>query len=842
MKNIVGLMVSVSLVLLGCGGGGGTADGSGTPTGSGGSAAGIVGSGSSTPDSAGGAAASVGGAATSVGGATASAASSPANGSSMPASSQTVADTSAASNMVAVKGTVMDGYLKKATVFLDLNDNGTYDTGEPTALTDEIGAYTFNAASADIAAHAVIAVATPGVTVDMDSPTSTVSSKYTLTSPPGKNSVISPITTLVAAKINAGMTAAAAEAAVKGDLGLPTIDVYKNYIDAKKTEASYQQLHNLAAATAELLKYVEGTSGSNSSMSQKLWQTSNRFQSTVGVQTATIKSASNASTAISIAQTSISATIGGSSSSSGGGSDNAVISSAPPALAPVSPVLVMPTVGPTTMTTQSLTMTYLDVKKTDTIASTNASTLTKTSKLIQKTQEFANYITTSIFKTAIAQSAGSNYPKVTIPLVMTVSSRKLVSGALEKFNPVFKSYEKDSAGAAVEREVKCDFSTVEIDINAVYSLNRNNNDTLIVLSVPVSVMSNCSLNYGTKSYVVLESGKAYDVTEGLGGVANSMYMSAYFIGVIQANDPLVNKSNYPLIYSPTMMGSNLIRSIEVDASGKLVITDLTSVNAPLNTMSSTNTLPPFVFDGKNLVGLSASSQGGLPKASYLVYQKGSTALRTFELPSTSFSFQSFFTSSGDIIFYNVNDSQASFQKLDLTKLTVTPYTYSGVNAWCDYTRWIPGGQDTTGKPCGFQNITSSYGDWLMDNTGRVWNYVNGERKYILGYPNLKNVPSDQSSIQPYSKIIGKYAYAANKTKYVRYDMEKNTGVNFDLSTSNYIINSYQMFADFALVDVVDKSTADRKYIELNFTSGQIIPKNTINTGNRSIQYFLPLNN
>lgn len=823
MKNIVVLMVAASLALLGCGGGGGSGDSSGTPAGTSGSAAAIGGggSGSSTPDSS-GAAVSVGGTSAPV------------------------------SNLVAVKGTVMDGYLKKATVFLDLNDNGTYDAGEPTALTDEIGAYSFNASPADITAHAVIAVATPGVTVDMDSPTSTVSSKYTLTSPPGRNSVISPITTLVAAKINTGMTAAAAEAAVKGDLGLPTIDVYKNYIDAKKTEASYQQLHNLAAATAELLKYVEGTSGTNSSMSQKLWQTSNRFQSTVGVQTATIKAASNASTASSIAQTSISASIGGSSSSSGGGSSNAVISSAPSTPAPVSPGLVMPvmpTVGTTAMTTQSLTMTYLDVKKTDTIASTNAITLTTTSKLIQKTQEFVNFLTNSIFKTATAQSAGSSYPKVTIPTVMTVSSRKLVSGALVKFNPVFKSYEKDSTGAAVEREVKCDFSTVEIDINAVYSLNRNNNDTLIVLSVPVSVMSNCSLNYGTKSYVVLESGKAYDVTEGLGGVANSMYMSAYLIGVVQANDPLVNKSNYPLIYSP--MGTNLIRSIEVDASGKLVITDLTSVNAPISTMSmSSNTLPSFVFDGKNLVGLSASSQGGLAKASYLVYQKGSTALRTFELPSTSFSFQYFFTSSGDIIFYDANNSQASFQKLDLSKLTVTPYTYSGVNAWCDYTRWSPGiafdgstgGQDTTGKPCGFQNITSSYGDWLMDNTGRIWNYVNGERKYILGYPNLKNVSSDQLSIKPYSKIIGKYAYAANNDIYVRYDMENNVGVNFDLSSSNYIIKGYQMFADFALVDVVDKSNSDRKYIELNFTSGKIIPKNTINTGNRSIQYFLPLNN
>ena len=35
---------------------------------------------------------------------------------------------------VAVAGTVMDGYLKNARVFLDLNDNGVYDSGIPPNL------------------------------------------------------------------------------------------------------------------------------------------------------------------------------------------------------------------------------------------------------------------------------------------------------------------------------------------------------------------------------------------------------------------------------------------------------------------------------------------------------------------------------------------------------------------------------------------------------------------------------------------------------------------------------------------------------------------------------------
>jgi len=216
---------------------------------------------------------------------------------------------------VTVSGIVMDGYLKDATVFLDLNDNGVYDSGEPTALTDASGAYSFNAASADISAHAVIAIATPGVTVDMDNPLAPITSRYTLTSPVGKNTVISPITTLVAAKINSGLSVAAAEAAVKTDLGMTSIDVYKNYIDAKKTDTTYQQLHNLAAATAKVLMNVESTTIGAPDLTQKLTQLSTKFLIMVGNQVSAIKSARDAGSAVSIVSDEIPKSGGGGSSS-----------------------------------------------------------------------------------------------------------------------------------------------------------------------------------------------------------------------------------------------------------------------------------------------------------------------------------------------------------------------------------------------------------------------------------------------------------------------------------------------------------------------------------------------
>jgi hypothetical protein len=137
----------------------------------------------------------------------------------------------------------------------------------------------------------------------MDNPSAPITSKYTLTSPVGKNTVISPITTLVAAKINSGLSMTAAEAATKTDLGMTSIDVYKNYIDAKKTDTTYQQLHNLAAATAEVLKNVESTGAGTAiqTLAQKLNQLSAKFPNMVGSQLASIKSASDAGSASSIA-------------------------------------------------------------------------------------------------------------------------------------------------------------------------------------------------------------------------------------------------------------------------------------------------------------------------------------------------------------------------------------------------------------------------------------------------------------------------------------------------------------------------------------------------------------
>ncbi len=177
-------------------------------------------------------------------------------------------------------GIVMDGYLKNAFVFLDLNDDGIYNLGEPQTTTDANGGYTLSASPSDLQKHAIIAVAIAGSTVDLDAPNLTVSQQYSLTAPVGKNSVISPITTLIASKISQGLNVVDAENAVKSDLGLTNIDLYKDYIAAKASDNNYKEVHNIASATVEVLKRVESATGNIKSSKEKLALVNTEIKST----------------------------------------------------------------------------------------------------------------------------------------------------------------------------------------------------------------------------------------------------------------------------------------------------------------------------------------------------------------------------------------------------------------------------------------------------------------------------------------------------------------------------------------------------------------------------------
>lgn len=130
-----------------------------------------------------------------------------------------------------LSGVVIDGPLQGATVCLDLNKNGSCDSGEPTSsATDANGAYTITGLTADqVNSGAPLIAVIPGTAVDTSTGTA-VGEPYTLSAPAGKPSVISPITHMVQSGIAQGLTQAQSEAAVAAQLQVSSTNLYNNYV------------------------------------------------------------------------------------------------------------------------------------------------------------------------------------------------------------------------------------------------------------------------------------------------------------------------------------------------------------------------------------------------------------------------------------------------------------------------------------------------------------------------------------------------------------------------------------------------------------------------------------
>jgi hypothetical protein len=128
--------------------------------------------------------------------------------------------------------TVMDGLISNALVCLDTNGNSLCDTSEPQGRTDAKGTVTLQALPVDHAKSRLIAMIGTDA-VDLD--TGPITKAYTLTAPHGKHAVISPLTTMVHAKMDLDKmdldkgSADVAETFVRTQTGL-TVSVYDNFI------------------------------------------------------------------------------------------------------------------------------------------------------------------------------------------------------------------------------------------------------------------------------------------------------------------------------------------------------------------------------------------------------------------------------------------------------------------------------------------------------------------------------------------------------------------------------------------------------------------------------------
>lgn len=163
-----------------------------------------------------------------------------------------------------ISGSVADGYLVGATVFLDKNGNYQPDSGEPSATTDANGTYTLNMDPADVGKYPIVAMAIKGQTLDKDT-NQTVPDSYVLSMPATSvsgtvnSNFISPMSTLIREKMaaNPGMTLNDAMTQLRNQMNMPAgINMMANYVAGSQSgtdAAQYQSMHTIAQQMAGLM-------------------------------------------------------------------------------------------------------------------------------------------------------------------------------------------------------------------------------------------------------------------------------------------------------------------------------------------------------------------------------------------------------------------------------------------------------------------------------------------------------------------------------------------------------------------------------------------------------------
>ena len=179
-----------------------------------------------------------------------------------------------------VSGVVADGYLQNALVFLDKNSNYQLDDGEPSARTDQNGAYTLNVAPEDIGSYPIVALALAGETIDMDNPGQRLDTSYVLCTPAAGvsgtvSNFISPISTLLREKLvsNPGMTLDEAMVQLRNQMNLPAgVNMMGDYVAGSvrqnEHQERYQTMYQVAQQLATLMgeqsgRVMNGRSGAN---------------------------------------------------------------------------------------------------------------------------------------------------------------------------------------------------------------------------------------------------------------------------------------------------------------------------------------------------------------------------------------------------------------------------------------------------------------------------------------------------------------------------------------------------------------------------------------------------
>ncbi len=168
-------------------------------------------------------------------------------------------------------GRVADGYIRGATVCIDLNENGSCDADEPVATTGDGGVYELTLA--DGAQGKPILADIPATAIDEDD-NMPIGKRMMFSAPPSQREFISPITTLVQQELenNPSVDIAEAEASVKQELGLSTEDddasLFTDYVaegddaDSGDKAERFRHMHRTAQVVARMMQEIQDSAES----------------------------------------------------------------------------------------------------------------------------------------------------------------------------------------------------------------------------------------------------------------------------------------------------------------------------------------------------------------------------------------------------------------------------------------------------------------------------------------------------------------------------------------------------------------------------------------------------
>ncbi|NOH80747.1 hypothetical protein F0231_13440 [Vibrio sp. RE86] len=137
--------------------------------------------------------------------------------------------------------TAIDGYLRNAQVWVDLNEDGSMDANEPQGLTNRLGKVRLKISDGlNILDYPVVVQTIPGQTKDFDPDSGlvrVVNKAFTLSAPKGQKE-ITPLSTLVNEKVKKGLSIEEAISEVAEVLGVEPSEVLGDFFEKKNKKVA----------------------------------------------------------------------------------------------------------------------------------------------------------------------------------------------------------------------------------------------------------------------------------------------------------------------------------------------------------------------------------------------------------------------------------------------------------------------------------------------------------------------------------------------------------------------------------------------------------------------------